>query len=258
MTSSADLSSELVAYERGELDPATAERVERALAESPDLAAELEEIRSVLALVRSVGDLEPSAAASERLGSALDIALAENPGPAGAPVLRLDSFRARARRAWDYAQWRYENSSGVRRFVTASIVAHAAALACVAVLLVQEVQRKDVRVAFNYPEPVDPFRGEKPDESLDEHLPRPVPGEELDLDSTEALEQGYRASLREIAESEARMEQVSEARAMVESFLLGGRVIGQLGLDPLLPEPLVDTEPRWALVQAMRELLSAA
>jgi hypothetical protein len=47
------------------------------------------------------------------------------------------------------------------------------------------------------------------------------------------------------------MEHGSEAQAMVESFLLGGRIIRQLALDPLLPKPLIDPEPRRALVQAM-------
>jgi phenylacetic acid degradation operon negative regulatory protein len=40
--------------------------------------------------------------------------------------------------------------------------------------------------------------------------------------------------------------------AMVESFLLGGRVIRQLVLDPLLPEPIVEAAERRALVGAMR------
>ena len=42
------------------------------------------------------------------------------------------------------------------------------------------------------------------------------------------------------------------ARAMVESFLLGGRAIRQIVLDPLLPEPLVPAAERGALVAAMR------
>lgn len=69
---------------------------------------------------------------------------------------------------------------------------------------------------------------------------------------TAALERGYRSAMRELAESEARLDRGSEARAMVESFLLGGRIIGQLVVDPLLPEPLIDPQPRRALVQAMR------
>ena len=39
---------------------------------------------------------------------------------------------------------------------------------------------------------------------------------------------------------------------MVESFVLGGRAIRQLVLDPLLPEPILPTTERHALVQAMR------
>jgi phenylacetic acid degradation operon negative regulatory protein len=39
---------------------------------------------------------------------------------------------------------------------------------------------------------------------------------------------------------------------MVESFLLGGRVIRELVLDPLLPEPLAPEAERRALVAAMR------
>ena len=39
---------------------------------------------------------------------------------------------------------------------------------------------------------------------------------------------------------------------MVESFLLGGRTIRQLVLDPLLPETLVPAAEREALVAAMR------
>jgi phenylacetic acid degradation operon negative regulatory protein len=39
---------------------------------------------------------------------------------------------------------------------------------------------------------------------------------------------------------------------MAESFLLGGRVIRQLVLDPLLPEPLAPESERRALAQALR------
>lgn len=67
-----------------------------------------------------------------------------------------------------------------------------------------------------------------------------------------ALERGYRQAIRELAASEARLDRSSEAHAMAESFLLGGRIIGQLVLDPLLPSPLIDPEPRRALVKAMR------
>jgi phenylacetic acid degradation operon negative regulatory protein len=62
----------------------------------------------------------------------------------------------------------------------------------------------------------------------------------------------YRRSAAELAASEARLPALSARAAMVESFLLGGRVIRQLVLDPLLPEPIVDAAERRALATAMR------
>lgn len=68
----------------------------------------------------------------------------------------------------------------------------------------------------------------------------------------EAFAAAYRRSLADLKASEARLAALSEERAMVESFLLGGRVIRELVLDPLLPEPLVPEAERRALVAAMR------
>ncbi len=68
----------------------------------------------------------------------------------------------------------------------------------------------------------------------------------------EALGRGYRAARREIERSSARLGDLPEADAMVESFRLGGRVLQQLVLDPLLPAPLVDERERRALVESMR------
>jgi phenylacetic acid degradation operon negative regulatory protein len=62
----------------------------------------------------------------------------------------------------------------------------------------------------------------------------------------------YRRSAAELAASEVRLPALSVRAAMIESFLLGGRVIRQLVLDPLLPEPIVETAERRALVGAMR------
>jgi phenylacetic acid degradation operon negative regulatory protein len=67
-----------------------------------------------------------------------------------------------------------------------------------------------------------------------------------------ALCGAYRQSLADLAASERALQVASEPQAMVESFLLGGRVIRQLVLDPLLPEPIVPTAERDALVEAMR------
>jgi phenylacetic acid degradation operon negative regulatory protein len=63
---------------------------------------------------------------------------------------------------------------------------------------------------------------------------------------------GYRQSLADIEGSEKHLQMVSEEEGMVESFLLGGRVIRQLVLDPLLPEPILPVGERDALVEAMR------
>jgi len=68
----------------------------------------------------------------------------------------------------------------------------------------------------------------------------------------EALVRGYRAARREIERSSARLAELPEAEAMVESFQLGGRVLQQLVLDPLLPAPLVDERERRALLESMR------
>jgi phenylacetic acid degradation operon negative regulatory protein len=69
---------------------------------------------------------------------------------------------------------------------------------------------------------------------------------------TRALVAEYRRSCAELAESEERLPKLPASQAMVESFLLGGRVIRQLVLDPLLPEPIVDVAERRALLAAMR------
>jgi phenylacetic acid degradation operon negative regulatory protein len=67
-----------------------------------------------------------------------------------------------------------------------------------------------------------------------------------------ALRVGYRRSLTELERSERRLARLPERASMVESFRVGGHVIRQLVLDPLLPEPLVPAEERAALVRALR------
>jgi phenylacetic acid degradation operon negative regulatory protein len=67
-----------------------------------------------------------------------------------------------------------------------------------------------------------------------------------------ALRAAYRRSLADLERSARRLPRLSEHEAMVESFLLGGRVIRELVLDPLLPQPIVPGAEREALVQAMR------
>jgi len=67
-----------------------------------------------------------------------------------------------------------------------------------------------------------------------------------------ALRAGYRATRDAILASERRMPRLAPQKAMVESFTLGGRAIRQLVLDPLLPEPILPSTERRALVQTMR------
>jgi len=66
-----------------------------------------------------------------------------------------------------------------------------------------------------------------------------------------ALRAGYRRSLADLERSARRLPRLPEADARVESFLLGGRVIRELVLDPLLPEPIVPAGEREALLGAM-------
>jgi phenylacetic acid degradation operon negative regulatory protein len=70
--------------------------------------------------------------------------------------------------------------------------------------------------------------------------------------NTSALRNGYRSSLAALRKSEARLTTLPLDEALVESFLRGGRVIRQIVLDPLLPEPLVPASERAALVEALR------
>jgi phenylacetic acid degradation operon negative regulatory protein len=73
----------------------------------------------------------------------------------------------------------------------------------------------------------------------------------LGLWDTADLVERYRTSRRELEESRSRLPTLPLSRAMVESFLLGGSVIRQLVYDPLLPEPIVPSAERRALVSAM-------
>lgn len=63
----------------------------------------------------------------------------------------------------------------------------------------------------------------------------------------------YAKSRAELEVSQSRLATLTREEAMVESFLLGGSVLRQLVLDPLLPEPIVPGGPRKELVAAMRD-----
>jgi phenylacetic acid degradation operon negative regulatory protein len=69
----------------------------------------------------------------------------------------------------------------------------------------------------------------------------------------DGLRASYKETHQRLAASAKRLPRLAPARAMVESFVLGGSAIRQIVLDPLLPEPLVPAAERAALVAAMRE-----
>ena len=66
------------------------------------------------------------------------------------------------------------------------------------------------------------------------------------------LRASYRKARTALARSQRRLPRLGSEAAMVESFLLGGGVIRELVLDPLLPEPLLPAAERTAVVAAMR------
>jgi phenylacetic acid degradation operon negative regulatory protein len=67
------------------------------------------------------------------------------------------------------------------------------------------------------------------------------------------LRRSYRRSLADLEASTRRLAGLRAERAMVESFLLGGRVIRELVLDPLLPEEICPADERRALVEGLRD-----
>jgi phenylacetic acid degradation operon negative regulatory protein len=69
---------------------------------------------------------------------------------------------------------------------------------------------------------------------------------------TAALRRDYARAIARLEASRQRLARMLEARAMVESFRLGGAVIRQIVRDPLLPPPLVPAGELSALVRAMR------
>jgi phenylacetic acid degradation operon negative regulatory protein len=66
------------------------------------------------------------------------------------------------------------------------------------------------------------------------------------------LEAGYRASRNRLLASSERIASLSQVEAMAETFRLGGEAVRRIVLDPMLPEPIVDTGARRELVDAMR------
>jgi phenylacetic acid degradation operon negative regulatory protein len=70
--------------------------------------------------------------------------------------------------------------------------------------------------------------------------------------NADALAAGYRETRRALAGSRHRVRTMPLQEALVESFTVGGRALRQIVLDPLLPEPLVKTAERRALVEELK------
>lgn len=69
----------------------------------------------------------------------------------------------------------------------------------------------------------------------------------------DAVAAAQRREREALERSAGRLERLSREAAMVETFLVGGRAIRQIALDPCLPEAISPEAERRALVAAMRE-----
>lgn len=67
----------------------------------------------------------------------------------------------------------------------------------------------------------------------------------------EEIRRGYRETLAGLNASAARLPRLAPREAMAESFLVGGEAIRRMVFDPLLPEPIVPSRERAALVEAL-------
>jgi len=99
--------------------------------------------------------------------------------------------------------------------------------------------------ALGLPPEVPVFRMEALDADLDARARR--------LWDAKALRRSYTDARRLLARSARRLDGLEPEEAMVETFLLGGRVLRQIVLDPLLPDPIAPAAERRALGRAMRE-----
>jgi phenylacetic acid degradation operon negative regulatory protein len=70
--------------------------------------------------------------------------------------------------------------------------------------------------------------------------------------SSDSLGDDYRSALSRLKKSARGLDELPLERAVVESFVEGGRVIHRLAFDPLLPEEILPGAARRALVEEMR------
>jgi phenylacetic acid degradation operon negative regulatory protein len=98
-------------------------------------------------------------------------------------------------------------------------------------------------VGFGLPVDTAVFRLDQLDPAADERA--------RGLWDARGLEAAYRAARTALERSTRRLAALPSDQQMRESFMLGGGVLRQIVLDPLLPEPIVHTAERAALVAAM-------
>lgn len=68
---------------------------------------------------------------------------------------------------------------------------------------------------------------------------------------TAAIRLAYRRTIADLERSERALSALPREEAMAESFLVGGRAIRQIVLDPRLPDPLVPAAERRALIDTL-------
>jgi phenylacetic acid degradation operon negative regulatory protein len=71
--------------------------------------------------------------------------------------------------------------------------------------------------------------------------------------NTDEIVAGYRRTSDSIRKSETKLAGLSESDAMVESFIVGGRALRTLALDPLLPPPMIAEGELAAVVSTVKE-----
>ncbi|MAZ86133.1 MAG: hypothetical protein CL693_00605 [Cellvibrionaceae bacterium] len=67
------------------------------------------------------------------------------------------------------------------------------------------------------------------------------------------LQKNYKALLNDLNKSQKALKKMGQDQALVESFVLGSKVVNTLAIDALLPDELMDNQHRHHLTEAMKE-----
>ncbi len=74
-----------------------------------------------------------------------------------------------------------------------------------------------------------------------------------DLWPIDRLQRNYKALLNDLNKSQKALKKMEQDQALVDSFVLGSKVVNTLAIDALLPDELMDSQHRHRLTQAMKE-----